>query len=92
MIMELLSYDKLKKHIKKSKIIGCPRIQYIVMLTSIDSILHMSQGILLCKKLCNKQGGSVIFRPVRLITLYYHMTPNFHRRKLLYKTFQRKKK
>ena len=27
------------------------------------------QGILLCKKLSNKQSGSVIFRPVRLITL-----------------------
>ena len=28
------------------------------------------QGILLCKKLINKQNGSVIFRLVRLITLY----------------------
>ena len=25
------------------------------------------QGILLCKELSNKQSGSVIFRPVRLI-------------------------
>ena len=27
------------------------------------------QGILFCKKLSNKQSGSVIFRPIRLITL-----------------------
>ena len=30
------------------------------------------QGILLCKKLSNKHHGSVILRPVRLITVYYY--------------------
>ena len=36
------------------------------------NLLLCLQGILLCKKLSNKQSGSVIFRPVRVITSYYN--------------------
>ena len=34
----ILSYNRPKKHIKGSKLIGCPRIQFIVMLTRYSAV------------------------------------------------------
>ena len=52
----ILSYNRQKKDIKRYKIIVCPHI----MLTRYSAV----------QWLCNKQSGSVIFRPVRLIIIY----------------------
>ena len=56
----ILSYNRLEKHIKRgARLLAAHALCYEV-------------AILLCKKLSNKKSaGSVIFRPVRLITLYY---------------------
>ena len=60
----ILSYYILKSISRGARLsIGCPYT---------FNLLLCSQGILLCKKLSNKQSGSVIFRPARFITLYYN--------------------
>ena len=41
-------------------------------LSAMHTFKFIAKHILLCKNLSNKQSGSVIFRPARLITLYYN--------------------
>ena len=43
----ILSYNRQKRHIKRCKIIGCPRIPFIIMLTRCSVV----------QKLSNKQNG-----------------------------------
>ena len=64
----ILSYNRcVEKNIKRCKIIDCPHIQFIVMLTS-----------LLCEKrsIINRVHISVIFRLAKFTTLYYKAIPN----------------
>ena len=63
--------DRKKRHIKiDRKIIDRKGISRGARLSAAHTFCL--QGILLCKKLSIKHHGSVIFRPVRLITVYYY--------------------